>query len=105
MNDRFLQEFRCPPVRMCVFAVVFPFVSVCFLFHWKGLFCCLIMVRLWSLKMTTARIIEHIKTKKAAEKAAFKWLPHKDSNLNKQIQNLRCYHYTMRQWIEKRREL
>ena len=26
-----------------------------------------------------------------------KWLPHKDSNLNKQIQNLRCYHYTMRQ--------
>ena len=25
------------------------------------------------------------------------WLPHKDSNLNKQIQNLRCYHYTMRQ--------
>ena len=28
------------------------------------------------------------------------WLPHKDSNLNKQIQNLRCYHYTMRQWGE-----
>ena len=27
----------------------------------------------------------------------YKWLPHKDSNLNKQIQNLRCYHYTMRQ--------
>ena len=28
------------------------------------------------------------------------WLPHKDSNLNKQIQNLRCYHYTMRQWVK-----
>lgn len=26
------------------------------------------------------------------------WLPHKDSNLNKQIQNLLCYHYTMRQY-------
>ena len=23
-----------------------------------------------------------------------------DSNHNKQIQNLRCYHYTMRQWIK-----
>ena len=29
-------------------------------------------------------------------------MPHKDSNLNKQIQNLRCYHYTMRQCGEKR---
>ena len=26
-----------------------------------------------------------------------KWLPHKDSNFDKQIQNLLCYHYTMRQ--------
>ena len=25
-------------------------------------------------------------------------LPHKDSNLNKQDQNLLCYHYTMRQY-------
>ena len=25
------------------------------------------------------------------------WLPHKDSNLDTQIQNLQCYHYTMRQ--------
>lgn len=24
------------------------------------------------------------------------WLPHKDSNLDKEIQNLSCYHYTMR---------
>ena len=29
------------------------------------------------------------------------WLPHKDSNLNKQNQNLRCYRYTMRQsWLK-----
>ena len=35
--------------------------------------------------------------KKNRIKAVVKWLPHKDSNLNKQIQNLRCYHYTMRQ--------
>ena len=26
-----------------------------------------------------------------------RWLPHKDSNFDKQIQNLLCYHYTMRQ--------
>ena len=31
---------------------------------------------------------------------AFQWLPHMDSNHNKQIQNLRCYHYTMRQYGE-----
>lgn len=36
---------------------------------------------------------------------ACEWLPHKDSNLNKQIQNLRCYHYTMRQLAQKRGEL
>ena len=29
-----------------------------------------------------------------------KWLPHKESNLDKQIQNLLCYHYTMRQTKE-----
>lgn len=27
-----------------------------------------------------------------------KWLPDKDSNLNKQSQNLLCYHYTIGQW-------
>ena len=37
------------------------------------------------------------KKEKIALLRSFKWLPHKDSNLNKQIQNLRCYHYTMRQ--------
>ena len=25
------------------------------------------------------------------------WLPRKDSNLDKEIQNLSCYHYTTRQ--------
>lgn len=33
----------------------------------------------------------------AKKRVVGEWLPHKDSNLNKQIQNLRCYHYTMRQ--------
>ena len=28
----------------------------------------------------------------------FHWLPRRDSNPNKQNQNLRCYHYTTRQW-------
>ncbi len=28
---------------------------------------------------------------------AEKWLPRKDSNLDKEIQNLSCYHYTTRQ--------
>ena len=27
----------------------------------------------------------------------FEWLPRRDSNPNKQNQNLRCYHYTTRQ--------
>lgn len=36
----------------------------------------------------------------SAHSRATEWLPHKDSNLNKQIQNLRCYHYTMRQLVQ-----
>ena len=34
-----------------------------------------------------------------------KWLPRRDSNPNKQNQNLRCYHYTTRQSGEKLRIL
>jgi hypothetical protein len=30
--------------------------------------------------------------------AKLKWLPRKDSNLDKEIQNLLCYHYTTRQF-------
>ena len=30
-------------------------------------------------------------------KSAGKWLPRKDSNLDKEIQNLSCYRYTTRQ--------
>ena len=32
-----------------------------------------------------------------AATGAIAWLPHKDSNLDKLIQNQLCYHYTMRQ--------
>ena len=30
------------------------------------------------------------------------WLPRRDSNPNKQNQNLLCYHYTTRQWRKRR---
>ena len=33
----------------------------------------------------------------ANRKSEMKWLPRKDSNLDKEIQNLWCYHYTTRQ--------
>ena len=35
--------------------------------------------------------------KAASRKAAFLWLPHQDSNLEKRYQKPVCYHYTMGQ--------
>lgn len=36
---------------------------------------------------------------KKEELSLLSLLSHKDSNLNKQDQNLLCYHYTMRQYL------
>ena len=50
-----------------------------------------------TIKLGQKSLVQLMKNKKTAVHGLLKWLPHKDSNLNKQIQNLRCYHYTMRQ--------
>ena len=48
--------------------------------------------------MSIARIISYLETKKPRKTRLLFWLPHKDSNLNKQIQNVRAGWWMVRKW-------
>ena len=47
---------------------------------------------IWRISLST----KQIQKKRSSRSSSL--LSHKDSNLNKQDQNLLCYHYTMRQY-------
>lgn len=48
---------------------------------------------IWRISLSPMQI------QKKEELSLLSLLSHKDSNLNKQDQNLLCYHYTMRQYL------
>ena len=48
---------------------------------------------IWRISLST----KQIQKKRSSRSSSL--LSHKDSNLNKQDQNLLCYHYTMRQYF------
>ncbi len=50
-------------------------------------------------KDRNSRIEKNFGRRKIAERKRRKWLPNKDSNLNKLNQNQLCYRYTIGHWF------